>query len=250
MAHSFRFIQRRRLARPFVVSVAFVMLLLQASMTLSQETGLGSPFIYYPYPLSPKQWEVSAGLVLVTPAKELTEEVWVRAPAFDLHALYGLPSNFALDGRLISQVIQSHMSIGGRWSHPLGNFSVGAGYDIAYWFGFLEVGGFDSKAHGWLNYPSITVGYNTGDVRLLFKTEAILSLYYKSYQGDNVMSIDQNKLVGWSFTTAMEQPFWKNTSLTLGFRATYTKFHWMTWSLASTFDRYLFYPEMIIGFIL
>jgi hypothetical protein len=142
------------------------------------------------------------------------------------------------------------MSIGGRWAHSLGDFSVGAGYDVAYWFGFLEVGGFDSKAHGWINYPSVTVGYNTGDVRLLFKTEAILNLSFESYQGDNVMSIDQNKLAGWSFTFAMEQPFWKNTSLTLGFRATYTKFHWMTWSLFSTFDRYLFYPEMIIGFIL
>jgi hypothetical protein len=250
MAHSFRFIKKLPPPRWFIFAVALVMMLFQASLAWSQQTGLESPFIYYPYPLSAKQSEVSAGLVLVTPAKELTEEVWVRAPAFDLHALYGLPSNFALDGRLISQIIQNHISIGGRWAHPLGNFSVGAGYDVAYWFGFLEVGGFDSKAHGWLNYPSITVGYNTGDVRLLFKTEAILSLYYKSYQGDNVMSVDQNKLVGWSFTTAMEQPFYMNTSLTLGFRATYTKFHWMTWSLASTFDRYLFYPEIIIGFIL
>jgi len=208
------------------------------------------PLIYYPAPLAEKQWQVSAGLIQVTPPKELTEEAWVRAPAFDLHALYGLPSNFALDGRVLSQIVQNHFSAGGRWSYPIGNFSVGAGYDVAYWFGFLNVGGFDSKAHGWINYPSVSVGYNLGNVRLIGKAEAILDLYHTTTVGTSEVATNQSKVVGAAYSFVMEQAFWKNTHLSLGFRGTYTKFHWMTWSLFSTFDRNLFYPEIIIGFIL
>lgn len=209
-----------------------------------------SPAIFYPSLHPEHQWQLSVGLIQVTPPKELTEEAYVPAPAFDLHALYGLPSHFSLDGRVLSQVLQNHISLGGRWSHPLGRFAVGAGYDIAFWFGWLNVGGFDSKAYGWTGYPSVSVGYNTGDVRLVLKGEVIFDLYHKSMVGKNEVMTDQDRLVGGSVMFAMEQPFWKDIELTLGFRATYTKFHWMTWSLFSTFDRYLFYPEIIIGFIL
>ena len=208
------------------------------------------PSIFYPAVHPEKQWQVSVGLIQVTPPKELTEEAWVRAPAFDLHALYGLPSNFSLDGRALSQVLQNHFSVGGRWTYPAGKWAFGVGYDIAYWFGSLNVASFDSKAHGWMNYPSISVGYNTGDVRLVLKGEGILDLYHKSSIGESEVMSDQNKMVGGALTFVMEQPFYKNTELSLGFRATYTKFDWMTWALFSTFDRYLFYPEIIIGFIL
>jgi hypothetical protein len=241
-------LHRKRRHRLIAVCIGMLLLPFLPAPSWTQQADY--PFIYYPSPLAEKQLQVSVGLIQVQPAQEITEEVWVRAPAFDGHVLYGLPSNFSLDGRILSQVIQNHLSVGGRWTYPVGKFGISVGYDIAYWFGFLEVGGFDSKASGWLNYPSITIGYNTGDVRLLFKTEAILNLYYKSYVGENEVRSDQNKLVGWAFTTAFEQAFWKNTHITLGFRATYTKFHWMTWSLFSTFDRYLFYPEIIIGFII
>jgi hypothetical protein len=226
------------------------MLLLCLLPSLSWTQQASFPSIYYPAYPAEKQWQVSVGLIQVTPPKEITEEAWVRAPAFDLHTLYGLPSNFALDGRVLSQILQNHLSVGGRWSYPVGKWAFGAGYDVAYWFGYLNVATFDSKAHGWVNYPSVSVGYNLGDVRLIGKAEAILDLYHKIMIGDNAVATDENKLVGGSFTFALEQAFWKNTNLTLGLRATYTKFHWMTWALFSTFDQYLFYPEIIIGFIL
>ncbi len=248
MSHFSPMSRRKRLPGRLAFSVGMLVFSLLPSLAWTQQAGF--PSIYYPSLPPEKQWQVSVGLIQITPPKELTEEAWVRAPAFDLHALYGLSPEFALDGRAISQVVQNHFSVGGRWAHPMGKFAIGAGYDVAYWFGFLNVASFDSKAHGWLNYPSVTIGYNTGDVRLIGKAEAILDLYQKSSIGENEVHSDQNKLVGWSFTLAMEQPFWKNTELTLGFRATYTKFHWMTWALFSTFDQYLFYPEIIIGFIL
>jgi hypothetical protein len=248
MSHFSPFVRRKPRWKHLTIGVGVLALSLLPSLTWTQQAGF--PSIYYPAVPAEKQWQVSVGFVQVTPPKELTEEAWVRAPAFDAHALYGLSPEFALDGRLLSQFVQNHLSVGGRWAHSMGNFAVGAGYDVAYWFGFLNVGGFDSKAHGWMNYPSVTVGYKLGDVRLIGKGEAWLDLYHKTSVGDNEVATDGNKLVGASFTIAMEQAFYKNTQLTLGFRGTFTKFHWMTWSLFSTFDRYLFYPEIIIGFIL
>jgi hypothetical protein len=208
------------------------------------------PFIYHPSVLAENRWQFSAGLTLAQSPEELTEEAWIPWPAIDLHALYGLPANFLLDGRVLSQVLQNHISVGGRWVYSLGDLSFCLGDDFAFWFGYLKLEGFNSRAGGWLNYPSITIGYNTGDVRLALKMEAIFNIHFMSYVGKEKVSVDQDRLAGVSLTAAIEQAFWKRTNLTLGFKATFTKFDWRTWSLFSTFDRYLFYPEIIVGFIL
>ena len=121
---------------------------------------------------------------------------------------------------------------------------------VAWWFGSLEVGGFDSKARGWENTPNVALGYALDAVLLSVKAEAILTTSYSSFNGENEVSSNQNLFSGVAFAFYIEQPAWKNTHLTLGFRAAYTKFHWMTWALFSTFDRYLFYPEFTMGFIL
>ena len=215
-----------------------------------QEELMNRPRLFFPYPMEEQAWMVSIGLSLTTPPRDLTEEAAVRAPAFDAHALYGLPSNFYLDGRVFSQVVQNRFSLGGKWAFAAGRFSFALGYDVAYWFGFLNVGGFDSKARGWENNPNITVGYALDEVLLSVKAEAILTTSYSSFNGENEVASDQGKFSGMAFSFILEQPAWKNTHLSLGFRAAYTKFHWMTWALFSTFDRYLFYPEITVGFIL
>jgi hypothetical protein len=215
-----------------------------------QGNGLDRPRLFFPYPLEEQTWMLSIGLTLTTPPRDLTEEAAVRAPAFDAHALYGLPENFYLDGRAISQVVQNRFSLGVKWAYVIDRFSFALGYDVAWWFGFLEVGGFDSKARGWENNPNISVGYALEEVLLSVKAEAILTTSYSSFNGDNEVSTDVNTFSGMAYSFIIEQPAWKNTHLTLGFRATYTKFHWMTWALFSTFDRYLFYPEITVGFIL
>ena len=239
-----RVLDRKALMLSLAVAVAF------APSAFGQGDVMNRPRLFFPYPMEEQAWMVSVGVTLTTPPRELTEEAAVRAPAFDAHALYGLPSNFYLDGRVFSQVVQNRFSLGGKWAFAAGRFSFALGYDVAYWFGFLTVGGFDSKARGWENNPNITVGYAFDDVLLSIKTEAILTTSYSSFNGENEVSTDQGKFSGMAYSFFIEQPAWKNTYLTLGFRATYTKFHWMTWALFSTFDRYLFYPEITVGFIL
>lgn len=216
----------------------------------SSDVDRARPLLFYPQVMPETALWHSAGFTAVAPPPEITEEVQVRWPAFDYHALYGLPDGFSLDGRAAVQVLQNRVSFGPKWATRLGPVSVSLGWDLAYWFGFLDVGGFDSKAHGWESTPNASVGYKFGEVAATVKTEALVEHSFTSYQGDNEWSASKKKFAGWAFTLALEQPFYKDQYLTLGFRAMYTKFYWETWSLFSTFDRYLFYPEIIVGFIL
>jgi len=208
------------------------------------------PLIFYPQRLSEGAWWNSVGFTAGAPPVEITEALQVRWPAFDYHTLYGLPKGFLLDGRATVQVLQNRLSAGPKWASAVGPVSFSIGWDLAYWFGALTVGQFDSKAHGWESTPNITLGYQLGDVAASLKSEAIYVHSLTTYQADLEVGSTKRTFAGYAFTITLEQPFYKDQYLTLGFRAMYTKFYWMTWSLFPTFDRYLFFPEIIVGWIL
>jgi hypothetical protein len=125
------------------------------------------------------------------------------------------------------------------------------GDDMGWWFGILNVGDFKTKANGWLNYPNVSLGYRIKRSLLItLKAEASINLSYSAKVGDQVTTYSHNTYNGWSAALFLEQPFYKKNNFILGFKARYTNFFWQTWSLYETFDRKLFYPEIVIGFIL
>jgi hypothetical protein len=102
-----------------------------------------------------------------------------------------------------------------------------------------------------MNYPGISLGYRLKHKLLLtLREEAEISLSYQSKVGDEKLSHESDRFVGWSTAVYLEQPFFSQTHVTLGLKMRYTKFYWQSWSLFATFDRYLLYPEIIVGFIL
>jgi hypothetical protein len=72
----------------------------------------------------------------------------------------------------------------------------------------------------------------------------------KTFAGNERVTTDYRVFSGSSYTIALEQPFYGNRNLTLGFRALYTDFFWQTWPAFESFDRNLFFPQLIIGLIL
>jgi hypothetical protein len=241
--------------RSAIISTFTIVLLLWCScLSMAQEftDTLQNPRMYFPYPMGERHWRTSIGLVFTTTPQDITEEVRVRVPAGDLHLLRNLNSHFYLDGQLKFQVIQNHLSVGIRWAHPISpRFSISVGNDFGFWFGILKLEAFNNRGYGWLTYPNISLGYRfRKDVLLTFKTEAIYNLHYSSYAGGQEISYDRNKLSGVGFSWVVEQPFYKKTHVTLGIRALYTDFNWQFWSLHATFDRRIFYPQFIFGFIL
>ena len=196
------------------------------------------------------EWQWSAGLSLSTLPKEIVEEELNQSPALDINSRLGLPWGFSADVRLLIQVLTNHIAVGGKWSHAFGPLSLSLGDDAAWWFGFLTIEGFDNSANGWLNYPNITVGYDFGRFRLSVRGELLLVLSYASYAGTNLLASDKNGFGGFSASVIIEQPFWKNTHVTLGFKASYLRYFYQSWFAYETFNRYLFVPELSVGFIL
>lgn len=208
-------------------------------------------FIYFPHPLNQK-WTASVGVTATTLPYDVTEELHYRVPAADIHVIRKVGKNFNLDGRASIQVLQNLFMLGARWTTSLNDrFSLGVGNETGYWLGFVNFAGFRSKGYGWQNYPNLTAGYRFNkQVLLSLRADAIFNFGIKTYAGKERVATDYRVFSGSSYTIAVEQPFYGKKNLTLGFRAMYNDFFWQTWPAFESFDRNIFYPQLIIGLIL
>lgn len=208
--------------------------------------------IFFPYPMYKEKWRSSIGFTLLTLPEDITEEIRLRVPCGDLRILRKLNDHFILDFRMAFQFLQNHLSGGVLWMKPINKkFYFSAGDDIGYWFGFLKTDGFDTKGHGWLNYPNMSLGFKTNkNLLITLKAEASIKLFYKSAIGNESVSSSKNYYNGESFTLALEQPFYGRKHLTLAFSAINNYFYWQTWVLFYKTNRKVFYPQITVGFIL
>lgn len=208
--------------------------------------------IFFPYPMYKEKWRSSIGFTLMTTPEDITEEVRLRIPCGDYRLLRRINNHFILDNRLWFQVLQNHVSTGIRYSKPLSNnLYFSAGDDIGFWFGFLKLGGFNSKASGWINYSNVSLGYKTKkDLLITFKAQVSVNLRYQAANGADKFSSNKSYYNGETFTLALEQPFYNKKHLTLAFSAINNYFYWQTWALFYKTNRKVFYPQITVGFIL
>lgn len=215
--------------------------------------GVRRPGIYFPQAPLPTEWRKSIGATFTTTPRELTEEVGVNIPAVDFNIQRGVSKHFFLTGRVLTQFLQSNAGIGLRWSTPINDrLFIGAGDDLHGWFGALKIKDvFNSQAYGVQNYPNVSIGYRfTRDLQITLKGEAIFDLYYRSQVGNLTIENTQRMFNGSAISVVFEQPLYGKKHVSLGFRGSYSNFNWQLWSLYDTFDRNLFYPQLIFGFIL
>ena len=230
----------------------FIILLLSLfSIAYSQDIpAFHQKFVSFPYPMD-RTWKASIGISITTLAEDVTEEQHLRVPCGDFHLLRKLSHNSYLDGRVSFQVFQNLVSLGPRWAFPINHrFSMSVGNDLAWWFGFINLEGFKTTGSGFQNYPNVSLGYRLNHgVLITLKGEALMNLSIKAKTGGVPVTADYRLFSGSSFTATLEQPFYGRKSLSLGFRFIYTDFFWQTWALFPTFDRNIFYPQLLIGFI-
>ena len=243
-----QFVRRYRLRKWTCFSVAVGFCLSAASQDIPIDH---EKFTYFPYPPQ-HRWTTSIGVNATTMPYEITEELHYRIPAVDVHILRKISKHVHVDFRAGLQGIQNHFTIGPHWATKLSHrTSISIGDDVGYWFAFLNVQGFRTRGTGWQNYPNVSVGYRFNKrILLSFRAEAMMTLDISTHAGDIPVTTNYNLFSGSSYTVALEQPFYGKKSLTLGFRAMYTKFFWQTWSAFSNFDRDFFYPQLIVGLIL
>ncbi len=227
------------------------LLILLANGFLSRaQDSLPNSYLFFPHPMT-RRWHQSIGFTFTDLPRDVTEEVQLRAPVIDLHVLRRLSKHWILDGRVKAQVLQNHFSAGPRYTRAINDrFSFSVGDDFAWWFGILMVSDFRTKANGFINYPNASVGMKLKkDLLLTLKGEGLITLTENYTVGGRNIEKANFSWDGYSLGLFLEQPFYKRTSVTLGFKAQYTNFFWQTWPLFETFDRKIFYPEILIGFI-
>lgn len=208
-------------------------------------------FVFFPGTMN-RPWSTSLGLTFTTTPREITEETHISIPAIDFHAVKRTGKNFNLDIRVLSQILQNHASLGIRWTHPLSKkFSISAGDDAAVWVGWIEIETINSRGYGILNYPNASVGYRFDDKLLLtIKGELLLNLYQKFIVGEQEVIEMPHVYSGEAFSITLEQPFFQDKWIILGFRVMYSNFFWQAWSLFEDYDRNIFIPQLTAALIL
>ncbi|MDB5240395.1 MAG: hypothetical protein JWP57_1020 [Spirosoma sp.] len=225
----------------------------QGGLEPFQQPERRQPEIFFPQAPRPGEWRKSIGLIFTTTPPELTEEVRVSVPAIDAIIQHGISRRWFVVGRLQTQIVQSNLLVGVRWARPLTDrMFLSVGDDMTGWFGGLKVKDvFNSQAYGFENLPNASLGYRlTKDLQITVRGETILDLYYRSEVGTLAIVDKKLQVNGGAISFILEQPFYGNRHVSLGFRAAYSNFNWQFWSLYDTFDRNLFYPQIIFGFIL
>lgn len=205
--------------------------------------------VFFPYPMD-RGWKASVGFTNTTMPYDITEEIHYRIPALDLHILRKLSPNFYADFRGSIQVLQNLFTLGPRWTHKFSErYSIAIGNDVGYWFGNVSVQDIKTRGHGFQNIPNFSIGRRfKKKVLLTFRADALMDFGIQTYAADAALTLANRRLFsGSSYAVILEQPFYGKKALTLGFRAIYTDFFWQTWTLFESFDRNIFYPQIIVG---
>ena len=231
-----------------IAALVFLSILLLPVSGRSQQ--VDSPGLFH-FPVGLSQgdlrWAMSVEFAKI-PEDIIEEASYVRAPLFKFGVRYGLPNDFLLNGQIATQIINNHFMLGAGWVYKRDQLHIEVDYGLAYWFGSLEIEGFDNSARGWINYPGLAVGYDFGMLALTLRGELNIVTSLSTFAGDIEVSSDNNFFNGYSVALIMEQPLYRQKYITLGFRMNQLKLYWPTWPLFPTFNRYYYIPEVIIGF--
>ena len=211
----------------------------------------GQKRIFFPYPMD-KGWETSVGFTATTMPRDITEEAHFRVPAIDFHVLRKLGKKLYLDARVNTQVVQNLVTVGPRFPIKLSNrISMALGNDIGYWFGRINIASIQTSGQGFQNYPNIAFGYRFNKrVLLTVRAESIMNFGIETKAAETPVTSDYRLFSGSAYSVILEQPFAGSKSMTLGFRAIYTDYNWQTWTLFESYERNLFFPQIIVGLIL
>jgi len=203
------------------------------------------------FPHHYKKWgfQVSAGLSMVKPPKDLLENA-IQAPLANFHATFGLPVNFSLEADLLTIIVSNQLALGPTYSFLYKNFGIKAGWDIAFVYGQLKQGGFDNSMRAWIHYPNLSVGYKLKKMAFTLKGEMVIVAKQVTKSGETEVENSTNFINGGTFALYIEQRIHKNKVFVIGIKDNYVKMYWPTWMLFSTFNRYYHIPELNFSWIL
>ncbi|MBL0331321.1 MAG: hypothetical protein IPP08_09100 [Chlorobiota bacterium] len=219
---------------------------------LSQDTVskfISDDFLLSPESFKPFDFKYSIGLNLTILPLEIVEEEIRQSPMLDFQARYGLPFGFSIKAQLATNYLTYLGALSVLYSLDIGQFGLGFQDKQTYWRGFSSIIGFDVLADGWMNFPSLSLGFRTSNVRLSLLADLQFLTYQRTIVGETLAKSSRNQLNGFGIGATIEQPFWKNTDVVLGMKINYQKSSYQSWLAFTTFEKFFAYPEFTFAFI-
>lgn len=211
---------------------------------------LSREFLHFPRELNTWSYRSAIGLALTILPRVVAEEELRQVPMLDYQCRYTLPWNFALNGRVSSNVFTNLAMLGAQWNGAIGRVAAGAGYSVAFWYGFAQFDGFNIDARGWITTPSISAGIELDEMYVSARAEMQFITNRSTATEGIETSSDRNELGGYALGFDIEQPFWGRTSSIISMKLNYSRSMYQSWLAFSTFREYLVYPEFSFMIIL
>lgn len=207
-------------------------------------------YVFTAHPLEGGRGVFSIGAALTILPQPLTEYP-TPAPMLDLHGRLGLPLQLSMYGRAGSNIATSIVNAGLMWSLSIGRASIGVGVSEFYMYGNITyVDGFNTIQHRWSTYPMISASWSFPGFTVSGRAEAEFMTSQVRTIADQSVNSGQDVWNGGMLTLAIEQPFWKNTHVSLGVTLNYSRNPYQAWFLFNTFKDTMFYPELFLGIML
>lgn len=207
-------------------------------------------YVFSAYPSEEWRLRGSLGLSLAILPQPLTEYP-TPAPMLDIRYRFTMPLNLGIYGRMGSNIATTLGQIGGMFSIPISDFTIGAGYSLMFVYGNITyVDGFNTTQQRWVNYPMLTASYRFPRATLTARVEAELTTSVTSSLEDQSVVDNQDLRSGVSATVALEQPFFGTTHVILGATFQYSTQPYQAWFLYNTFSDRLFSSEFFMGIVL
>jgi len=206
----------------------------------------------FPDPITPYNFRLSLGYSAIKMPYDIAlEGATMKWPLIKFNAVMGLPENFLADGELSTEVLTNQFKLGGRWVYKFNNqLHADVGYGIAFLYGQLKQSGYDTKISGWYSYPTIAMGYDFEVFTLTLRGTMSFINSLKTQSGSLETDFAAARNNGFSYSITMEQRFWKNTTVLIGFQMNYLKMYYPQWPLFPAFNRYYWIPEFQLRFTL
>jgi hypothetical protein len=209
--------------------------------------------IRYPRVINPGKVKMSLELTFARlPEDILLEFSQIRAPLFAFDINYGLPYDFSLEGKWSTVLIfTNQFEVGAKWVHGWDRLHLSVGDNVAYVTGHLDQGAvktFDNSIKAWFNYPNLSVGYAFDKYALTLRGELNIGTSIRAYSDEIELSSDGDFFNGGAVALYLEQPFYKDHFISVGFKANFIKFYYPSWPMFPTYDKIYFIPEVSFGF--
>lgn len=221
--------------------IAFALFVLSTLNVLTQTA-------FYPSSNQIGEFNYYYGIEIAGLPSEIGEDMVKQLPYLAFDARYGVAKNVSLNARFRSILITNIIDVGVEYSLNYNNFGLGIGNKFVYWHGFAEFGGMDASAGGFMLNPYFVIGSRFRDISASMKFEPFINLLLSRRVGESEISNTKYKIMGWKGTLLLEQPFYRNSYILLGFGLNYSVFHNQSWLAFSSAKNWLLIPEFQLGF--